>query len=264
MPELAEVAYYCSLWSPGKGRRIKRVQTHGATRCFRESSGESVENKLRGRTLKDSRTHGKRMLFQFSKGAWLGLHLGMTGKLVIRKPFEELQKHDHLALETSAGWLVFNDPRQFGKVELFQSEDLPDEWANFPLEILSLEFNYKYFEQLLGRRKRAVLKSLLLDQTLFPGVGNWMADEILWKARIRPDRRLESLSTTELKALFDTLKFVCRGAMKYVATDYSDPPKSWLFRHRWKPGGICPKTREDLSRSEIGGRTTCWSPAWQR
>ena len=263
MPELAEVAYYCSLWNPGKGRRIKRVQAHGSTRCFRELSGESVEDNLSGLTFKDSRTHGKRMLFQFSRGTWLGLHLGMTGKLLIRKSFEELQKHDHLALETSIGWLVFNDPRQFGKVELFQGENLPEEWANLPLELLSREFNYRRFEKLLSRRERAVLKSLLLDQALFPGVGNWMADEILWRARIRPDRRLESLSASELKALFDALKFVCRGAMKYVATDYSDPPKSWLFQHRWKAGGICPKTGDVLQRSDVGGRTTCWSKEWQ-
>lgn len=204
------------------------------------------------------------MLFGFSQGKWLGLHLGMTGSLLIRRPSDELKKHDHLVLETSVGHLVFNDPRQFGKVELFESEGLPDEWAKLPTEVLSRSFNYKYFERFAARRKRAILKSLLLDQSLFPGVGNWMADEILWKARIQPDRKMESLSEDESRALFNAVKFVCRGAMKYVATDYSDPPNSWLFRHRWKPGGICPKTGALLKRSEVGGRTTCWSASWQR
>lgn len=246
------------------GRRIKRVETHGKTRCFREARGRDVEAALAGRKFLDSRTHGKRMLFRFSKGHWLGLHLGMTGQLLIRDVADDRAKHDHLALETSIGWLVFNDPRQFGKVELFESEDLPEEWGRLPPEVLSRPFNYVFFENHLFRRKRAILKALLLDQALFPGIGNWMADEILWRARVRPHRRAESLSATESRALFDALKFVCRGAMKYVATDYSDPPRSWLFQHRWKSGGVCPKTGETLERSEVGGRTTCWSASWQR
>jgi len=203
------------------------------------------------------------MLFQFDRGVWLGIHLGMTGSLLIRGNEKQLEKHDHLALKTEIGWLVFNDPRQFGKVELFLCSDIPEFWKILPLEVSSPQYDYSYFSSILAKRKRSPLKSLLLVQECFPGIGNWMADEILWRARIRPDRSAASLSEKESRSLFRALKFVCRGAMKYIDHDYFDPPKSWLFQHRWKAGGRCPKTGVELSRSTIGGRTTCWSANWQ-
>lgn len=264
MPELAEVAFFCRQWDPGFGCTIHSVKMNKKTRCFRDVEPPHLSKNLRGNRLSNSRTHGKRMLFEFDKGVWLGLHLGMTGSLLIRDAGEPLEKHDHLALKTDRGWLVFNDSRQFGKVELFLSSSVPGFWQQLPLEIGSPIYDYKYFKSILARRKRGPLKSLLLVQDCFPGVGNWMADEILWKARIRPSRNASSLGEKELNSLFRALKFVCSGAMKYIATDYSDPPKSWLFQHRWKEGGICPKTGKKLSRSTIGGRTTCWSADWQK
>jgi len=57
--------------------------------------------------------------------------------------------------------------------------------------------------------------------------------------------------------------FVARGAMKSVGIHGGDPPKGWLFHHRWKDGGICPKSKNLLVREQIGGRTSCWSPARQ-
>ncbi len=237
---------------------MEAVEAHESTRCFRGSNGRKIVEALQGERLVGSRVHGKRMLFEFSDGLWLGLHLGMTGKLLVRENGEARERHDHFAMRTSAGWLVFNDPRQFGKVELFESESVPAFWVDLPREVLSEEFDYTFYKSILERRKRAVLKSLLLVQELFPGVGNWMADEILWRARIRPDRRVSSLEESERVALFNALKFVCRGAMKYIAPDFSDPPKSWLFRHRWRAGGHCPRSGVALERDDVGGRTTCW------
>lgn len=264
MPELAEVAFFCRQWSPGIGTIIQSVTLNEKVRCFRDVAPAQLSLNLRDNRLLGSRTHGKRMLFQFDRGVWLGIHLGMTGKLLIRGIGEPLEKHDHLALKTEIGWLVFNDPRQFGKVELFLCSDVPVFWKDLPPEVQSPQFNYKYFNSILAKRKRSPLKSLLLVQDFFPGIGNWMADEILWRAKIRPDRNASSLSEKESRSLFRALKFVCSGAMKYIATDYSDPPKSWLFQHRWKAGGRCPRTGLELSRTTIGGRTTCWSADWQK
>ena len=64
--------------------------------------------------------------------------------------------------------------------------------------------------------------------------------------------------------LYETLIQVCEDAMCVIASDWSTPPDEWLFNHRWKDGGVCPKTGAKLIREEIGGRTTCWSPKWQR
>ncbi|QXD33293.1 MAG: Fpg/Nei family DNA glycosylase [Verrucomicrobia bacterium TMED71] len=263
MPEFAEVAFFCRQWDPGKRRLVQSVQLNEKVRCFRDVDPARLARKLKGNRLIGSRTHGKRMLFQLERETWLGVHLGMTGNLRIRSHDQFLEKHDHLALKTYIGWLVFNDQRQFGKIELFESSGLPKFWDELPLEVGSPKYDYDYFNSIIEKRKRGPLKSLLLMQEFFPGVGNWMADEILWKARVRPDRAAVSLSGPEKKSLFRAVKFVWDGALKYVAPDYSDPPKTWLFQHRWKAGGICPKTGEALSRRTIGGRTTCWSAKWQ-
>lgn len=263
MPELAEVAYYCGCWAPGKGAPIKDVRINSNVRCVWGLDTKSLIEQLLGRALLSWRTHGKRMLFEFESDLWLGAHLGMTGSLAIRILDESLEKHDHLALYTDAGWLVFNDPRQFGKLESYNCPDVPEFWLKLPPEPMVPEFTPDHFASILKRRSKTPLKSLLLIQDLFPGVGNWMADEILWKARIRPDRNAHSLDPREAKELYRSIRFVCRGALKHIAPNYSDPPRTWLFQHRWKPGGICPRAKEPLERIEVGGRTTCWSPVWQ-
>ncbi|NEQ68776.1 MAG: Fpg/Nei family DNA glycosylase [Symploca sp. SIO2D2] len=264
MPELAEVAFYASKWSLGIAERIRKVDASKKPRCLRDLDHQELKNALVGGSLQTIETHGKQMLMGFCRGSWMGIHLGMTGSLRVAEFGESRLKHDHFVIETEKRLLVFSDPRQFGRVRLSIGEGRPDWWKSLGIEVLSEEFDYGLFRSFCERRKNAVLKTFLLNQELFPGVGNWMADEILWKARLRPNRRVISLDTSEQKALFKALKFVCRGAMEYIAPDWSDPPKSWLFKHRWKDGGICPQTGKLLRREQIGGRTTCWSEAWQK
>ena len=81
MPELAEVAYACSLWHGGLGKKVKAVHIHPTSRVFRDEDRDQFRVKLTAKTLKRSETHGKQMLFTFSGDYWLGLHLGMTGWL---------------------------------------------------------------------------------------------------------------------------------------------------------------------------------------
>lgn len=264
MPELAEVAFHAKAWSDAIGGNIERVFVNDLARCCRELDQNRLSERLLGRSLLDFRTHGKRMLFEFSGGIWLGVHLGMTGKLENLDRGLLKRKHDHFVFETKGRVFAFNDSRQFGKIELFESEHLPDFWLLLPPAILDAVFDRALFEDYCNRRSRRPLKAFLLLQECFPGVGNWMADEILWQSRLAPSRKVEDLSKAECDALFKSIKFVCQGAMDNVAVDYSDPPENWLFRHRWKPGEICPQTGRVLARETIGGRTTCWSPDWQK
>lgn len=264
MPELAEVAYYCSRWNPGCGERILEARLNGRIRCFRNTEPTRLAALLEGNRMIDSRTHGKRILFRFDKRLWLSIHLGMTGSLSIRASKANLKKHDHIVLNTSIGWLVYNDPRQFGVIESFEADQLPEFWQNLPPEPISKTFDLRYFRRLARRGSRKPLKSYLLDQTRFPGVGNWMADEILWQSRIRPQRAVDSLDDEETRKLFQSVKRVSRIAMERIAPDFSDPPKTWLFHRRWRTGELCPKTGDLLKREKIGGKTTCWSEYWQR
>jgi formamidopyrimidine-DNA glycosylase len=101
-------------------------------------------------------------------------------------------------------------------------------------------------------------------QSGFPGIGNWMADEILWRAKIRPATYAGKLTKNNRAALLKEAKFVARESLRTLGRDFSDPPKSWLIHQRWKAGGICPKHKTKLRRATIGGRTTAWCPRCQR
>jgi formamidopyrimidine-DNA glycosylase len=101
-------------------------------------------------------------------------------------------------------------------------------------------------------------------QERFPGIGNWMADEILWRAAIHPRQPAGSLDAVCTKTLYREIRWVCREALRIIGRKWDDPPDSWLFNHRWQKGGTCPRTGAKLQHAAIGGRTTCWSPARQK
>jgi formamidopyrimidine-DNA glycosylase len=196
----------------------------------------------------------------------------MTGELSVFAPTHTPRKHDHLILYTAAHALVFSDPRMFGRIQFHLGATAPDWWTQIAPALLSTAFSAKVVAAFLQRRARAPIKAVLLMQERFPGVGNWMADEILWRAAIHPAQPAGTLRPTEVKKLWRECRAVARLALNTIAGrgDELPPdlniaiPNTWLFNHRWEKGGHCPKTQKPLARAEIGGRTTCWSPARQK
>lgn len=264
MPELAEVEFYRKQWAPITGKRILRVHAHSGKRIFRDAAVEVMANALTRRNVKASFAHGKQMLFQFTGGHWLSVHLGMTGKLFC-EPLPYIPgKHDHLVIFTKTRAAVLNDPRLFGRLHYESSQGFPGWWRHLPPDLLSDAFTQRDMVQFLKRRKRSPIKAVLLMQERFPGIGNWMADEILWRAGVHPATEAGILSPRKQAALFGAIKEVCDDAMNVIGEDWSAPPDDWLFNHRWRSGGVCPKTNKPLKRETIGGRTTCWSPARQK
>jgi len=273
MPELAEVQFFRKRWhQAAQGARVTRILTHDRARVFRGVPLRKLRRALAGATLDSSAAAAKQMLFRFSGGASLGLHLGMSGDLRVEAADYAAQKHDHLVVVTARHALVFSDPRMFGRVLFHAGPAVPAWWTKIAPAILSAAFTVEAVAIFLKRRSRAPIKAALLMQERFPGVGNWMADEILWRAEIHPRRPAGSLRPAEVRALWRECRRVCRIALATIAGrgNYLPPnlnahiPDSWLFWHRWDAGGICPRTKKPLSRAEIGGRTTCWSPARQK
>lgn len=272
MPELAEVEFFRRQWNPGRGRRILAVETHPRARVFRGGSPRTFAAALRGQTFLDSAAAAKHLLFRFSGEVWLGLHLGMSGELAARPVAHRAGKHDHLVLRTAEQPLVFTDPRMFGRVELHRGAEPPAWWSRLAPPLLSPAFTTAAVAAFLQRRARAPLKAVLLMQERFPGVGNWMADEILWRAALHPRRAAGSLTPAEVRTLRRECRHVAHLALDTIAgrSEADTPPSlnvripdTWLFNHRWRDGGRCPRTGVPLVREEIGGRTTCWSPGRQ-
>jgi len=273
MPELAEVEFFRKRWAlAATGQIVSKVELHPKAKVFRGTDSIALRRGIERARLLSSEAAAKQMLFRFGHDAWLGLHLGMSGELTVQSPGYVSAKHDHLVLRTRRQTLVFTDPRMFGRVLFHRGTNPPAWWTRIAPPILSDEFTVTAVSAFLRRRARAPIKAVVLMQERFPGVGNWMADEILWRAGLHPRRLAGSLSPGEIGKLWRACRQVCRQALEVIAGRGNDLPpdlnvripSSWLFKHRWEDGGRCPKTGARLVREEIGGRTTCWSPGRQK
>ena len=258
MPELAEVEYYRRQWQCGVGAKIVAVQLHAQARVFRGCDTAALRRRVTGTRLVQSFAHGKQMLFRFSGNSLVGVHLGMSGTLRVEPVQFRAGKHDHLVLQQVKRALVFRDPRMFGRVKFHHGTAEPEWWSQGAPAIGSAMFTAAFVADFLQRHSRAPIKAVLLLQSGFPGVGNWMADEILWRAKIPPQTRSGALKPEQQLALRRATRFVCREALRIVGRDFSDPPQAWLIHQRWRPGGVCPRHRTPLERDTIGGRTTAW------
>ena len=261
MPELAEVAFYSKKWAPGLGDRVVEVVCRERARIYRTADPARIRSGLKGKRLTGIETKGKQMRFVFGEAS-LGLHLGMTGKLLVKKGDHEPGKHDHLVIRQEKRSLVFRDARMFGALK-FESSAEPVWWTALPPEVVSRSFTLKAVADYLRRRKGSPLKAVLLQQERFPGVGNWMADEILWRCKFHPARKAGTLDEEEGETFWCETKQLCRDALRIIGDKYGRPPTSWLFRHRWRRGGKCPRDGAILLRATIGGRTTAWCPECQ-
>jgi formamidopyrimidine-DNA glycosylase len=264
MPELAEVEYFRKCWDCGLGRKTVKIHLHAGQRVARGIDGEQFRKLFLGSVLLSSEARGKQMLFRFSKGLWLGLHLGMTGKLRVEKTRFCPARHDHLVVHQKAGTLVFSDPRQFGRIRFHCGPSAPEWWSKLPLGLDSKRFTPAVMESFLQRHEKLPIKAALLLQAGFPGVGNWMADEILWRAQMHPRLFSGKIRGDRFTRLWRMVRYVCRGAMKHVSKDFSDPPRGWFYHERWKRDGRCPIHKVLLDRATIGGRTTAWCPQCQQ
>ena len=260
MPELAEVEFNRKQWDAGLGQKVRRVELHSGKRLFRGLDTRTLCAGLTGAWFRGSDARGKRLLFWFSGGRWLGLHLGMTGRLRTETPGFTPGRHDHLVLRLSRCALVFADPRLFGQVRFASGPVCPEWWQRLPPPLTGPAFTLALMDDFLRRHGRLAIKGALLRQDGFPGVGNWMADEILWRARIDPRTPASRLGAPQRRRLWRTVRWVSRRALAVIGRDNSDLPRGWLFHERWSAEGLCPVHRHALQRRVVAGRATAWCP----
>ena len=264
MPELAEVEWYRKQWDAGRGHKIVDVELHSQNRIFRGADTGELRRNLISQTFLSSQARGKRMLFNFSNENWLGVHLGMTGKIYLKPAGFRPKQHDHLVLHQRERSLVFTDSRQFGRIRFHHGQYAPVWWQDDVPEIIARGFDQHFVDQFLRRHRKAPIKAVVLMQNGFSGVGNWMADEILWRARILPSRLAGKLNSRQSSALLRATKFVGKRSLETLGRDFSDPPRGWLIHQKWKRPGLCPRHHTPLRHAIIGGRTTAWCPKCQR
>jgi formamidopyrimidine-DNA glycosylase len=196
---------------------------------------------------------------------WI-VHLGMTGRMVVCQPADEVVKHTHAIIRLASGReLRFVDPRRFGRLSVARYGDF-DAGGAEPLEVEK--------ERFLGlfHGRKTPIKSALLNQKLLRGVGNIYADESLFRAGLRPRRRVSTISRAQLEKLYAAVQAVLKEAIALGGSSISDYVDAdgeegfFQLQHRvyGREGEPCHVCRTPVKRIVIAGRSSHYCPNCQK
>jgi len=247
LPELPEAERARQTLEQVLGRTIAAVDDTDGYVCRPHAPGE-IESALVGRRFASAHRRGKFLWLETDDGPTLGLHLGMAGHIALEAP-QDKPLWDRFTVEFEDGTrFALRDRRRLGRAVLN-----PDFAHVGPdaADVSRAEFRTRF------GRSGAPLKARLLDQGVLSGVGNLLADEVLWRARMHPRRPSNDLSDEELDALRRAIRAAVRDAVRKggAHTGHLNP-------HRVR-GGRCPRCGAELERATVGGRTTFWCPVDQ-
>jgi formamidopyrimidine-DNA glycosylase len=259
MPEGVEIEYYRRHAEGIVGQTIAEV--HAPDDWFLKGGTTAPELRAAGvgATVEAARRRGKLLVLDLSSGHRLGLRFGMTGRLLVGAE-SAIEYLEYSSQRDEPAWdrfrLVFEsglearirDPRRLGGVELDPDEERLGRDA-FTITVGGLKDRV-----LVGQ---VPLKARLLDQTRVAGIGNLIADEVLWRAGLDPARPADSLDANEARRLHRHLRKVLAD---FLADGGSHTGRLQPSRIR---GGHCPRDGVELLRREIGGRTTYSCPIHQ-
>lgn len=262
MPELPEVETVVRTLRPLIiGRRIINAEfTQPRILC---GSAAEMSSELAGRRIVAIDRHGKFISILLDRGFFV-VHLGMTGKLLVNA---SPSKWTHAILTLDSGVLLYDDPRQFGRLEYGPA--LPARVAALGPE--PLEITLEEFAKALKQR-RSPVKSVLLNQAVVRGVGNIYADEALFRAGVHPSSPAAELSRPRVKRVFDAVRAVLTEAIEsrgssvsnYVDAEGRKGGFQWLHRVYRRTGEPCLNCGGPIHRMLIVKRGTHFCPRCQR
>jgi formamidopyrimidine-DNA glycosylase len=265
LPELPEVeAARKAALRHLQGRRILGARCPPDSIVLSGVPPGRIEKALRGATIEDAGRFGKHLWLELDQKPWPVFHFGMTGGFHFLRPSDETPRFLRLELILDDGRrFAFTDPRRFGRLRLAHDP------RNEP-PLLGLGHDPLFglppvgeLAGLIGSRK-APIKAVLLDQSTFAGVGNWIADEVLYQAAIRPQRKASGLSKVEVGRLRSTLLRIIRRAVA-VNAESDRFPRAWLFHRRWgRVKNAKTFKGEAIVHATVSGRTSAWVPSRQR
>ncbi len=246
-------SYVCRPHAPGQirdallGRQLIAAHRRGKT-MWCETSG-----------LDGSPEHGSAEHGSAEHGPDLGLHLGMAGRIVVETPGLETawggEPFRRDAQPARAQWDRFRlDFADGGSLVLFDKRRLSRVRLNPGLAALGPDagtVTEAEFRDLV-RRGTVAVKARLLDQSKIAGIGNLLADEALWQARISPQAPAGSLSRPAVSRLYQSLQAALASAEAHGGVHTGEVIAA---RRR---GGVCPRCGAPMRQGVVGGRTTWW------
>ncbi len=266
MPELPEVeTIRRELEEVILNKTITEVKINNS-KVIKEPKPKDFAKSLTGVRIRGVSRKGKLLILDLSSGKFLAIHLRMTGQLIY--PGDALASRVSFRLSNKK-WLDFNNSRLLGELRLV------DDWKELKfIKQLGVEpFNLSpvRFKDMLASRKSKI-KTLLLDQKFISGIGNIYAAEVLFHARIHPERLARSLSSQEQKALLSAIKMVLKKAIRYKGSSVDDYVQvsgdvgeysryHQVYSRAKKPCFVC---KTPIQRFSLGGRGTYFCPKCQK
>ena len=287
MPELPEAeTIVCELnkYLPNqKILDIKRIRA----KSMSFSNGITL-NSLKGLKIGNLERKGKAIIINLSQDISLLIHLKMTGQLIyiskstrtnLGHPTPDFvssmpSKHTRIIFKLTKGTLYFNDQRLFGWIKTMFTSNIPTNpfIASLGPDALSKSFTSDVLWQVIKRRSKSPIKSILLDQSNVAGIGNIYANESLFLASIRPDRKASTLKQAETKKLTQTIKQTLKKGIGYSGTSISDyktaegaSGKMQKYLKVYKRDGLpCKKCKTLIKKTKTAGRSTYFCPNCQK
>ena len=227
---------------------------------------------LGGKKILRIERKGKAILIYLSGGKILGFHQRMSGKLlIVRRGWKD--KHTRRIFHLSGGKdLAFHDVRRFGVIWYGPVKKVLDDPYFKTLGLDALKISFGEFKRILGERRAGKLKPFFLNQKNLAGVGNIIADEVLWHAKIHPERNINNLSDADIKKLYVSLKFILKRSIKLGGSTmrdwfHPDGGHGGYFKKRYTYGREdekCFRCKTQIIRKKIASHSSCFCPKCQR
>ena len=275
MPELPEVeTIRRDLEDAVLGRRITGVYLY-EPRVVRHPEPEAFVRDLMGKRILGAERRGKHLLIRLSDGWVWAIHLMLEGQLLYQEAEEAIASRTKLAVQLDNGYqLRLRDVVDLARVALAPSADIATVLGLSKLGPEPLDPGFtveRFLERLKGRK--GMIKPLLMNQEVLAGVGNLYADEALFRARIHPARKANTLSDAEKRRLYAEIQAVLREGLAARGTS----GKRGLYRDLWgqkgryqeqlkvfrREGEPCPGCPGEVALIRIGGRATHYCPSCQ-
>lgn len=276
MPELPEVeTVRRALAQAMEDRQI--LHAHVGRPDLRWPLPDRLASRLEGRVVGGLQRRGKYVLLPLDQGETMLLHLGMSGSIRIHQAQPPIGKHDHIVLTMGSGmanaaesWIVFNDPRRFGWLDLYRGEVHPM-LVDMGPEPLGNSFSADHLVAALAGRKGPI-KTALLDQALVAGIGNIYACEALFMAGLSPRRKAGTIRGGRVDRLVAAIRSVLASAIEDGGTSLRDHVQPGgeigYFVQRLtvygRDGQLCGTCGATIRRITQSGRSSFYCPDCQR
>ncbi|MEA3408661.1 MAG: DNA-formamidopyrimidine glycosylase family protein [Chloroflexota bacterium] len=270
MPELPDVeALRQYLQATSLHQEIEDVEVRAARLVASDEMSEraaiqALEEALVGRSFTSTRRHGKYLLVALDgrEDKSLVLHFDMTGGLKYFEDMAEEPEYDRVLFHFANGYhLAYQSMRKLGEVRVVDDvEAFIDEKGLGP-DALDPGLDLAAFKKAVGSR-RAMTKSVLMDQGTIAGIGNVYSDEILFQARVHPRTKINKLDEKGVEVLFHAMKDVLQKGIACQA-ESEQFPESFIIPHRHE-GGECPRCGTELGRVQVSSRHAYYCPNCQQ